>query len=634
VTNMINLFGYAVELASGLDSLYRGIRYDKARLVEFMEINDWFGISPTLRDKAPHIALDEREIFRDRLSLWLSAFKQPDNVKLNVLLCHFEAEYPQTCELYRDFLSANSLSDSPSAWKLLDCIFYNFDAEITDCDEIEIEDFIRHLDSDATRGASRMFADFLVFSGLSMWSYEFYSRERPDVGNDAYPLGDYAVMAYCIFNEEIWEQERLIEKAVNSPQFADLWLYTAMHFLCALRSTDITRLPAPKLPYSPDQTLEDITNGVFSNNLAVALTDEMVFRIEMKGLKPLKTSKYSDVPNIKLYVSESLRKPLGIIIAIALAHHTEIRPGAPFIFSADYRSMHGQFFGKYFQAAMGKRHLSVRRCNKSYLQGIEAVTDNDAPGKPKGYILAALARNHKGGIGSLPEITDIYLKDANFTGYKPEFIAAQMFERGVFSFIASALLEIYSGNDYTCLPVISQTSLILTAGLGPAQIEGIMTAAETSLQHAVSVVGELIRKREPSREQIGTALQNIASGAAPSRQPEYLCLMTAASRICPHSDRDSCLGCGYEVYTKSAMHMLMNEYVRLSMQTGADDVRAMNIITDAILPAVDEMLNAMQILYPDADDSVLLDIFERGINYVDSVYIQTIQSSEQNDVHI
>jgi hypothetical protein len=46
--------------------------------------------------------------------------------------------------------------------------------------------------------------------------------------------------------------------------------------------------------------------------------------------------------------------------------------------------------------------------------------------QPKGYMLAALARSHKSGFGTLPETTDIYLKDAKFSGYRPEFIAREM----------------------------------------------------------------------------------------------------------------------------------------------------------------------------------------------------------------
>jgi hypothetical protein len=165
-------------------------------------------------------------------------------VKLEVLLNHFAPEYPKTCALYREFSESNNIANFPGAWKLLDCMFFHFAAEITECDEYEIEEFVRHLDSDATLDVARLFAKFMRFASLSKWGYEFYSRGRPEVSNDAYPLSDYAVMAYCAFNDEMWIRQNLIAKAVGSAQFADLWLFTALCFVCALRSTDLTRLPA------------------------------------------------------------------------------------------------------------------------------------------------------------------------------------------------------------------------------------------------------------------------------------------------------------------------------------------------------------------------------------------------------
>jgi hypothetical protein len=613
---MINLLEYALELAKGTNSLYRGIRYDKARLVEFMEVNDWFGITPTVIDKAPHITAGDGAQIRERIILWLSAFKQPNNVKLNVLLNYFEQNYPQTCELYREFVGVSGAANAPGAWKLLDCIFYNIETEITECTETEIEDFIKLLDAEATLDAARLFTDFLRFAKLSKWGYEFYSRERPDVSNEAYPLRDYAVMAYCVWGEEMWERHSLIEKAAANPQFADMWLYTALHFVCALRSSDMRRLPAPKLPYEAEQVLSDISAGVFPDRLAVALTDELVFRLKMSGLKPHKTSKRSNVLELKLFVPESLRKPLGIIIAIVLAHNAESVPGGPFVSGTDYRRLHGQFFGADFRAAMGARHLSVRRCNKSYLQGIDAATDGDTPGKPKGYILAALARSHKGGIGKLPEITDVYLKDANFTGYKPEFIAAQMFERGVFSFIAAAMLEIYSGRDFTTLPIASQTALIITTGLVPAQIENLTAAAETSMSRATAVVSELICNRNYAKQELGAVLQNIASGNAPSRMDECLCLMSAVGEPCPNPDRASCIGCGYEILTKSAMQLLIREYSRLNRlrrESDGQGWRYSAMLDGAVIPAIGEIISCAKTLAPGADMTALLDIAERGL---------------------
>jgi hypothetical protein len=337
----------------------------------------------------------------------------------------------------------------------------------------------------------------------------------------------------------------------------------------------------------------------------------------MKGAKPSKTEAYKNITELKLFIPESLRVPLGTIIAVALAHHPDVLPGGQFIFSRDYRHFYKQFFGIEFTSAMGKRPLSVRRCNKSYLQGIDAAASlENEPGKPKGYILAALARSHKGGIGTLPEITEIYLKDANFTGYSPEFIAREMFERGVFSFIPNALLEIYAGEDYKLLPVHSQTLLIQEIGLRPSQIENLLTVSESALRNARDTVAALVNGSKMDKHSIGSVLQNIASGNAPSRIVQCLCLMTAVSRPCPFPNRAGCIGCGYEILTKSALRLLMREFGRFKrLRENAPKDKAWRytaLLNEAALPAIAEIISCAKALVPGADISHLLDVIERG----------------------
>jgi hypothetical protein len=394
------------------------------------------------------------------------------------------------------------------------------------------------------------------------------------------------------------------------------------------------RLPAPKLPHDRETVHRMILDGTFPKHEAVALSDELVFRLKIKSSTPSKTSRYNGVPDLKLFVPESLKEPLGIILAVAVAHIPRLQAGDGFIKPCDSLYNMRLLFGERFVEAAGNRRFSSRRGNKSYLQGIDTIaTYNDSSGKPKGYILAALARSHKGGIGSLPDITDIYLKDANFTGYKPEFIIREMFERGVFSFIPAALLELYGGNSYKKLPLSTQTGLICGLGLDALQIEHIAESVDRSFSAARQTVIALLSDVTDTaslRDNVFSILQTIASGAAPSRQPEYLCLMTAANRACRSVNRDSCLGCGYEIYTKSAMHLLMKEYIRLSTQKSADTWRGKRIVEQAIMPAITEMLSAMCELYPDADASSLHDIIERGLSYVDAEYTNDIQPADQN----
>jgi len=276
------------------------------------------------------------------------------------------------------------------------------------------------------------------------------------------------------------------------------------------------------------------------------------------------------------------------------------------------------FFGEDFVRAIGYKRFSSRRCNKSYLQGIDAISGM-SKGKPKGYMLAALARSHKSGIGNLAKTTDIYLKDARFSGYTPEFIIKQMFERGVFSFIPAVLLEMYAGSEYTRLPVSIQTDLIGKIGLAAQNIERVTETVECALMKSKRTVNEMLNRTENIKENIFSILQNIASGNAPGRQKECLCLMTASGFRCAFSNRDSCIGCGYEIYTKTAMHMLMREYIRLSyVKDNAEPSEARRcglILKKAVLPAVTEMIASIKILYPEADMDELLNIMEEGLNY-------------------
>ncbi|GHV10524.1 hypothetical protein FACS1894219_00100 [Clostridia bacterium] len=616
----VNLFAFAEQLASSSDSLYTGLRFDKVRLLEFMEVNDWFGIAPVMRDKIPHIIPAESDFIRPSLELWLAAFKQPNYVKLDVLLQHFEAAYPKACKLYRDFTVAEKLENEPSAWKLLDYMFSNFDKEINEYSEPEIEAFIQMLDTKSTLAAARIFADFLRFAKLTKWTYGFSSRGNMAETNTAYSLQDFAVMAYCVFNEEMWDEQELIKKAVDNYQFADLWLFTALHFVCALRGTDMTRLPAPRLPYEPKQVLSEILNGAFPETDAAALTDELTFRLELKSAKPKKTEAYKDVPEVKLYIAESLRIPLGIIIAIALAHHSDVKPGEQFVFAADNRNLYKQFFGSKFNDATGNRTLSIRRCNKSYLQGIEAVASKEnVPGAPKGYMLAGLARSHKGGIGKLPEITEIYLKDAKFVGYSPEFIAREMFERGVFSFIPAVLLEIYTGEDFKKLSVHNQTLMVQTVGLSPGEIEDLLAVTESVLLRARETVSTIVSHFEMERHNISAVLQNIAAGNAPSRMNECLCLMTAIGERCQNPSRAGCIGCGYEILTKSAMRLLSREFERLKSQRNialkSESWRFTKLMEHTVLPAIAEIIACAKTLNPGSDISLLLDILEGRTKY-------------------
>ena len=622
MTGYKNLFEFAAEYGMAFNSLYRGIANDKMNVLSFMDANNWFDMGYFMKDRIPWVAEGDIHKIQAPLTLWLKAYRKPGREKITLMLKHYENTYPVTCRLYNNFITNRNLFDEPSAWKLLDFLLSEPEKDIIHFDENDIENMIRQIENGATRKVARLFSDFISTvkqdgKPLTQWKYIFNSRDDLMGINDAYSFIDFSVMAYCVFNEEMWLRQGLLEKAAANKTYAGLWLFVALHFVCALRSGDMERLPAPALPYGGAAVIDKVAGGTFTKKEASALVDELCMRLEMKPMRPSKTFADENVPDIKLIVPESLKAPLGTIIAISLAHHPEIRAGNGFIKRFDSLSAMRKFFSSHFIDAIGNRRFSSRRCNKSYLQGLELV-GTDEPGKPKGYMLAALARSHKSGIERLAETTGVYLKDARFGGYSPEFIISQMFERGVFSFIPAVLLEMYSGTEYTKLPVGSQTKLIGVLGLTAYQIENLAETVERAMIKSKNAVADIIKNPAPMKENIGVMLQNIASGAAPGKQDGFLCLMTAAGQACPAAGRGGCIGCGYEIYTKTAMYTLMREYARLAScaknAAPTDATRFARIIEWAVKPAVAEMLASAKLFYPDEDISELLDIMEVELN--------------------
>ena len=359
-------------------------------------------------------------------------------------------------------------------------------------------------------------------------------------------------------------------------------------------------------------------NSKFSKQEARKISEDMCFRIKLKGMKPSKTASYSNVTELKLFVPESLLEPLGVIIAIVLAHHSDKEYGKN-IFDLDKRffwriSQIRNFFGEDFVKCLGGRRFSSLRTNRAYLQGIDSVTNDDEFGKPKGYMVAALARSHKSGIGELSKTTEIYLRDANFTGYSPEFVMREMFERGVFSFIPAVLLEIFTGESFLKLPVISQTKLIGKMGISPYQIEEVIGAVDRVLQRSKKIVNEICKDRKSAFN----ILQNIVSGNAPGYSDGYFCLRNAANLPCVDSGRNSCLGCGYEIYTKATMHLLINEYIRLinikkTSSLSTEVIRSAAMLEKIIIPAVGEMLTVFETFYTNSDMNDLIETIERRL---------------------
>jgi hypothetical protein len=245
-----------------------------------------------------------------------------------------------------------------------------------------------------------------------------------------------------------------------------------------------------------------------------------------------------------------------------------------------------------------------RSATKSFLQDICMVADEDALAEDsggfhvKGYYLAALARSHKGSYGKLAQTTFEYLKDAKLNKLTPEFVAFELLERGVFSFMATMLLKMAAGQKFDRLSPHNRTKIIKTMDLNPKEIETVVSVVDKGVTAAQKALSSLITEETD----VLTALHRIGAGEAFSKQRDCSCLLSALRKVCPYDEKRNCVGCTYEISTRSTMFLLVSEYNRITdLYHAADNslekAKYKNLLVKVVIPKMDEILSVIRELY-------------------------------------
>ena len=619
-----NFFDEILIVAVEAGSLYSGSLNDRRALIVFMDQNDLLNDAGFPRMKKEEIislqyewipAGEVMSRLKGRLKLWLTAYRRSDQERLIILCDHGKLNLPDTCRTYREFITSKAMEDRSVSWELLDYLLSVLKEEIPAMSAVGKEAILSAMHDDLPRQHVNLFTSYLdSLADKDQASHITYSI-RSEKGSEtvtAYTFHEFSAMAYCIFNERYWTDYGLLERACSNQIYANLWVFLAFFFVSGLRGSDVVRTPRPSLPYEGDEFRQRILRGDVSDPGSFAR--DIVFRMKYRELTPNKTSAENSIPQLKLSIPVSLEKPFGIILSVAASYFPESMRGKPFLkYDCSYRSIR-RFFGHPFSDLLDRKSFNIRRANKAYLQAVEIITDSKEDTYAKGYLVAALARSHKGTLATLPETTDIYLKDAEFSGLKPELVLFEMFERGIFGFIPHLLLKACFGEDYQRLNIFSQTDLIGEIGIVPSGIERLVAASSKAMDQAKLVIREIYEQHAD----ISSVLSRIASGEAAARQDNFLCAMTAAGMSCRYPDRRSCITCRYEICTKAALHHLTAEYTRLLERSkDPDDWRSEAIIRAAILPVIQEYLGSIRLMYPDADLSPYHEILQGGLDHYD-----------------
>lgn len=524
-----------------------------------------------------NLYIDEQSLtkYKKTIEIYISHYNLNTDEKVGILFIKLTHEFPVTAELYEKYSKQNDLS-SEINYYVLDFLLAYLPGELHLSTDTEIQELVSTAYYHLYRFYVEIITEFINFilryPKIKTVYLNLYFPPDFDDRSDIYEAYDqnfYLKIMYHMLNAEYIHDNEMYHKAVNSKRYIDCWLFISLHFFGALRKTDLIRFRHPSLPYRPEEVLQKIQNGAFSDADAKYTLYGVTESISAFETPPNKTKSTYGVSSIKFHVPDSAEVHMGTLFAIAEAHFqlSEIPKSEPLVREiSDYRDINrcmGEEIGDLFPEA----NFRTRSMNKSYLQMIYTMTDNILSNTEdeyhvNGYILAALARSHKGSYGSFATSTSIYLKDAKMSGYSASFVAKELLERGALSLITSMLLKMVAGEKYSKLSIEQQTLTHNEVHVRPIEAENIVSILNQSIKKASQTAFEIYSTS--SEQDVINILHRIGSGQAVSKTDSFLCLKTAMKQKCPFIDRTSCIGCDFEIGTKSAVLLMANEIKRLS----------------------------------------------------------------------
>lgn len=575
-----------------------------------MATNDWYGCIPVIKNEVLWFSKDDVQILDKKIEEYCSNYNKTDKEKSEYLLDKLNEQLPKTVKLLRKYIKKVKLEDI-SAFHLVDFIYTYLPGELDESTDKEISTLLDDAFDELPHFYSIILSDFINWVHdntktlyKNLYFMNNYSSDSDK--NSAYDPHSYLDILYHLYNQDYIEENDMYVAAAESRNYADAWLFLAMHFLCALRNTDLLRIPHPRLSMSPEEVLEQVANGTFSEAAAKSTIYTVIWQLEALMLTPNKTQGTSGVASIKLHIPESVETHIGTLFAVAEAHFQLVEDDSnkPLLRVITTYEQINRYMGEEIGDLFLESNFRCKAANKSYMQMIYLLTDDilgvNDEFRVKGYMLAALARSHKGSYGDFAKTTSIYLKDAKMSGYTPEFVARELFERGVLSVIPSMLLKMVVGEEYQKLSVESQTKMIKELNMSPMEVENAVAIMQKNMKRSTELVKTLYSGY--SKEEMLNILHSIGNGEAVSKTDSRMCLITAMGKVCPYAGQSNCPSCEYEISTKTTMFLMVREVHRLqeiyrTTDNELEKLRCRAIVKDIITPCIEEMLCVMDEVY-------------------------------------
>jgi len=578
---------------------------NRNKYIDFLEINEYFGVKLYKTEEVPFSEKSSNEYF----------IKKEDADFINFKSINFFDDYGYT-EKEKISRIIKKEGGHRLTMRYVSSFIENFDdrnnkytPSMTNFVEIMLsagdirmladEDIISMIENCNTSRTKELIVEFTKYaSGFEKVKYNKIDLEKRESKSIlAYSYDDFVRLAKILFNAEYDREHNLTSKSLDNHNFAEMWLFLSVHFICGWRASDICsnwvylnlKNNDNHFMINIDTLKEDILNEKISTKIYESVALYAIRKIELSFNLPSKLSRAS-ARKLRSEIVPDLRAFFGKLILIAEVHNLNSNNG--------YMKTHRiarycnwtycrDFFGEDMFLLTGRQNILSRRLNKSYLQGIEQATRDNGNTTLVAHIVASFARNHAN-----IDTTAVYLKDHGLTGESAEVVLYMMMQRGVFGVSSYyALISAYP-EAFEKLSVRDQTKLMENLSLTAYEIETLGTVMIAKEK----IASELSQGYEDEPAKILKAMYSIGQGRGKSKDAGVYCMKKALGKMCVHPTYESCLAnlCKYHVFTNDGVPALIGvvkKYRDKAISTG--DKKYEVALHKKIIPAFQYIINAV-----------------------------------------
>ena len=596
---------------------------DRAKYIEFLEKHRYFGVEVIPPDKvffsvpgrddfyirkddAAFLGYESREFFED--------FGVSEREKAARILTESKGHgTTRRCvKNYLAYIEDEETIYTPSLTDFVRIIF-----EIPDISAVSDNDIIDAIEAAETGRTKSLLADFFTYASAreTVRYHRLCLKKNEGEALPAYTYREFSRLAKILFNTGYEREHCLTEKALDNSRYAEMWLFLACHYVCGWRASDIcSRWVYPNLKGESNpfgictETLkEDILNGEIQDDVYETVALYVIRRIEMAYNVPQKTGH----GKLRSAILPELRPLFGKLTLIAEYHH--LVSGEGYMKSCRtwrYRNWVDcrDFFGEEILEITGRSHISSRRLNKSYLQGLEQAARDNGNTVLVSHVIAAYARNHADA-----DTTVVYLRDHGLTGETAGIVLFMMMQRGVFGAeLYHALLAAYP-DSFKCLSARDQTLLMEKIPLSAYELEtsGAVFAASEE------IYGKLSQGETKVPAKALKAMLAVTQGQGRAKEEGVFCKRKALGLCCDHPLYESCIAnlCPSHIFTSEGIPSLIRvirDYVEKYRRSG--NIKYAAALKKCIIPAFQEILNDVVRDMPYKDRTAVRKLIKEGLD--------------------